>query len=115
MADPNYRADVLFNGVVTFQAPDIRAWKALSRLASIAIAMLLVRKPVTVKFDLHYDRPKGWPLPIKKAAPGEPQDYRPLAILDFVEYQLDQRDRAGKAPAGAANPPILDTNVDDLV
>ena len=115
MADPNYRAMVLRRD--RWRAcPDVTDLTALVLLSDEACCAMHERRGVTVQFDLQWDRPKGWPLPIVKAAPGEPQVYRPLAILDFVEYQLtlaERRERAVDLPCTRG--PVFDTNVDDLV
>lgn len=60
---------------------------ALHDLAHLAVAHLLDQTPVII--TRHKDAPRnGMPLPIKKVAPNQDgyvtQEYRPLAILEYV-------------------------------
>lgn len=60
---------------------------ALHELAHLAVAHLLDQTPVVI--TRHKDAPRnGMPLPIKKVAPNQDgyvtQEYRPLAILEYV-------------------------------
>lgn len=64
---------------------------ALHELAHLAVAHLLDQTPVVI--TRHKDAPRnGMPLPIKKVAPNQDgyvtQEYRPLAILEYVNDVL---------------------------
>lgn len=64
---------------------------ALHELAHLAVANLLDQTPVII--TRHKDAPRnGMPLPIKKVAPNQDgyvtQEYRPLAILEYVNDVL---------------------------
>ena len=78
---------------------DITSPKALADLAGTAVACMLNRHPVVITHEAPYDRPRGWPLPIKRMPIGQPQSYRPLAILDYIEYALVEQERAQLAAA----------------
>ena len=64
---------------------------ALHELAHLAVTHLLDQTPVVI--TRHKDAPRnGMPLPIKKVAPNQDgyvtQEYRPLAILEYVNDVL---------------------------
>ena len=64
---------------------------ALTMLAFDAVSCLLAQIPVTVTHAAGWER-NGFPLPLKrgeKAADGSvTQNYRPLAILEYVHEKL---------------------------
>lgn len=62
----------------------------LNELAYQAVVALLAQEPVTVVHAEGWER-KGFPLPIKRTQPDQgviTQDYRPLAILEYVDEML---------------------------
>lgn len=63
----------------------------LPSLAQAALAALLAGQPLMVTHEPGWQRPKGWPLPVKRVPDGTPQAYRPLAVLEYI-------DSAVKAP-----------------
>ena len=68
-----------------------RADKATSVLASRAVHYLLTQQPMPVVHEAGWQR-EGFPLPIKRQEPDADgtttQDYRPLAILEYVQEVL---------------------------
>ena len=60
-------------------------------LAKLAFEALLNQVPVPITHEAGYAR-NGWPLPIKRMAPSEDgtttQQYRPMAILEFIQETL---------------------------
>jgi len=64
----------------------------LTMQAFQATECLLNKQPVTVTHPAGWERPANWPLPIKREAPSPDgrvtQNYRPLAILEFVAESL---------------------------
>lgn len=69
---------------------DLTSRAALERLAQMAVGAMLGREPVIVVHAIGFERPANWPLPIKRVPDGLPQCYRPLAILEYVEWALSQ-------------------------
>lgn len=63
----------------------------LQALAQQATDALLAQKPVTVRHEPGWKR-DGFPLPLKRKPPQHDgavvQDYRPLAILEYVDKVL---------------------------
>ena len=63
----------------------------LTALAHRALHHMLHQTVVTVIHEQGYAR-NGWPLPIKRALPAEDgtttQNYRPLAVLEYVQEVL---------------------------
>lgn len=63
----------------------------ISDLALDALESLLAQQPVTVTHEREWKR-DGFPLPIKRNAPNmdgtTTQEYRPMAILEFVQETL---------------------------
>jgi len=63
----------------------------LTSLAGYATSCMLLQTPVEM---LHEDgkKPAGFPLPIKKMQPGTDgrlrQEYRPIAVLDYINEVL---------------------------
>jgi len=65
--------------------------EALRELAYRAVTGMFEHKPVTI--TRHKDEPRnGFPLPLKKREPDEhghiTQDYRPMAILEYINDVL---------------------------
>jgi hypothetical protein len=57
----------------------------LETLGQSALAALLAGHPVSITHEPGWQRPKGWPLPIKRVPDGTPQAYRPIAVLEFID------------------------------
>jgi len=79
--------------------------RELDNLARYAAGCMLRQIPVEVTHDGD-KKPKGFPLPIKKMAPGADgllrQEYRPLAILEYVHEVLSGEIAAQAAADRAA-------------
>lgn len=65
---------------------------ALIYLANLATKHLLAQTSVPITHDAEWQRPTNWPLPVKKGTPDAQgsvqQNYRPLAILEYVHSAL---------------------------
>lgn len=57
-------------------------------LVSVAAEALLGRKFVRMALPPDWTRPHNFPLPVSRQPAGEPQSYRPLAILEWVDSEL---------------------------
>ena len=71
----------------------------LNELAYQAVVALLAQEPVTVVHAAGWER-NGFPLPIKRNQPDQgiiTQDYRPLAILEYVDEMLSEKSKPKKA------------------
>jgi hypothetical protein len=59
--------------------------RELIRMASKA---LLAQHPVAMVLPAGWERPRGFPLPIKATPNSNVREYRPLAVLEWVNDQL---------------------------
>ena len=78
----------------------------LHAMARQALEALLQQQPIALTHAASYKREPGFPLPIKKQAPGEDgrtcQDYRPLVILEYVHEVLSGSRKPADQPAAEA-------------
>lgn len=74
-----------------------------SSLIALAGCAILAQEPVRLALPENWIRPRNFPLPIKKTD-GAVKEYRPLAILEWVNDEL-----AGVNAAAAARKRILET------
>lgn len=66
----------------------------IQSLAKHAVECMIKREPVLITHEVGWERPKNWPLPIKRVHnPGGPvtQPYRPMAILEYCECVLSEK------------------------
>lgn len=66
----------------------------LPTLVALAGAALLAQEPVRMVLLPDWTRPHNFPLPVKREPAGEPQSYRPLAILEWVNAELSGENKA---------------------
>ena len=60
----------------------------LPTLVALASAALLAQEPVRMVLPPDWARPHNFPLPVSRQPSGEPQSYRPLAVLEWVDAYL---------------------------
>lgn len=72
----------------------------LQTLAFLAVSAMFERKPLAVH-GLQ-ERPRNWPLPINKARPHE---FRPMAVLEYVEERLHATDVAARMASTSTGEP----------
>ncbi len=69
----------------------------LENLAVAACTCLVRREPITMTHAPGWQRPVNWPLPKTRAKPAADgsltQDYRPLAILEYVGWALGELEK----------------------
>lgn len=70
-----------------------------STLVSLASAALLERKFVQMVLPAGWTRPHNFPLPVKREPADEPQSYRPLAVLEWVDAELRGENKAQEMKA----------------
>ena len=66
----------------------------LPTLVALASAALLAQEPVRMVLPADWARPHDFPLPVKREPAGEPQSYRPLAIMEWVDAELRGENKA---------------------
>lgn len=71
----------------------------LPTLVALASAALLAQEPVRMVLPPDWARPHNFPLPIKREPAGEPQSYRPLAIMEWVDADLRGENKAQEMKA----------------
>ncbi len=74
-------------------------------LAPMAFDCLFKRQPVIITHPAGWQRPEGWPVPIERnkvpnADGSDTQPYRPIAIFEYCEYVLRQREAEMKKVFG---------------
>ena len=81
--------------LVAMCAPPAPVADGLPGLARAAVDALLAQQPLTLRHEPGWVRPRGWPLPLLRRAPvadgSITQQYRPLAVLEYVDEQLRPR------------------------
>ena len=82
------------------------ATKEISELAKIATFHLLRQQPMEITHPADWQR-DGFPLPIKRNQPGHDgttkQEYRPMAVLEYVQEVLSGENAAKLARDRKAN------------
>ena len=66
----------------------------LPALVALASAALLAQEPVQMVLPADWARPHNFPLPVKREPAGEPQSYRPLALMEWVDAELRGENKA---------------------
>lgn len=66
----------------------------LPTLVALASAALLEQEPVRMVLPADWARPHNFPLPVSRQPSGEPQSYRPLAVLEWVDAYLRGENKA---------------------
>jgi hypothetical protein len=79
----------------------------LPTLVTLSAGALLQQKPVEMVLGAGWERPANFPLPIKRRAADQPQSYRPLAILEWVDAEL-RGENKGRAMAGRSAAKVID-------
>ena len=78
--------------LVAMCAPPAPVADGLPGLARAAVDALLAQQPLTLRHEPGWVRPRGWPLPLLRRAPAADgsitQQYRPIAVLEYVDEQL---------------------------
>ena len=65
-------------------------------LVAMASTALLAQEPVRMTFPDDWTRPRNFPLPIKKTD-GPVREYRPIAILEWVNDELSGANASAEA------------------
>lgn len=80
------------------------SYSDVAELLSESITCMLMRVNVPVTHAHDWKRPEGWPLPAVRVHEQGliTQDYRPLAVIEWCEYKLDEPRRVSQAQARAA-------------
>ena len=77
---------------------------SIENYAHLAAQCMVERKPVTLTHAPGWQRPTNWPLPMVKGTPAADgsltQNYRPLAILEYVDYALGEAAKEAKSEGG---------------
>ncbi len=67
-----------------------------AQLVSMSSCALLAQEPVRLALPADWQRPRNFPLPIKKTE-GMVREYRPLAILEWVNDELSGANASAEA------------------